>query len=229
METTKSTLESPEISRRMLVSFVRELFNSGYPDPEGEPQPPGPWDPVIRAALKRMASLHPSHFHPKPPRPNWVAQLYTTVEGPSPEPWNQIGEMSDPLVALSPQAMPPVFLFAAGVANEMISDALSRQEMLDLIGIEDGERSTQRISRFFDDFCGTVPRLKFRWPFPGPPPPWWRMELSGAQLIAIGVQFENAAGTAFNEGLRKAFTGSGIEFIGAGLARMDKMEDAAIM
>lgn len=235
METSKSTtLEAPGISRQTLVSFVRELFNGGYPNPDGEPLPPGPWDPVIRAALKRMANLYPWHFHPKQPRPNWVTQLYGIADGlqtdpwqpagPSPEPWDLINGMSDSLAELNPQPLPPVFLFAAAIANQILGNAVSRQELIDLIGTEDQERSTERINRFIDDFCGTVPKIKLRWPIPGPQPPWWNTELSGAQLIVMGVQFENAAGTVFNKGLQKAFTSAGVKFIKAGLARTDKQE-----
>jgi len=234
METQKSTLEAPGISRQMFVSFVRELFN-GYPNPDGDPLPPGPWDPVIRAALKRMAALYRwGDYQPKPPRPNW-SQLYAEMPGvpdpwqpvsvpglPDPwqwsEPWRQLA--GDSLAALNPQPLPPVFLFAAAIANQIISDAVSRQELVDLIGTETGNRNSERVKHFVDDWCGTG--VKLRWPFPvPPPPPWWRKELSGAQLVVIGVQFEHAAASVFNEGLQKAFAGAAAKFIKTGLSRME--------
>ena len=51
METTKS-VRSP-ISREKFSSFVSGLLE-GYPNPEGEPQPPAPWDPLIRQAFEKV-------------------------------------------------------------------------------------------------------------------------------------------------------------------------------
>jgi hypothetical protein len=100
METTKSTINSGSVTEKTLLSFVRELFG-GYPDPDA-PQPPGPWDPIIREAVKRTAGqltgLFPfdDYDYRKPPRPNWLNTLteqpdtFHPVFGPRPEPWRSL-------------------------------------------------------------------------------------------------------------------------------------------
>jgi len=58
-----STTDTFTIPRRAFTSLVSQLVN-GYPNPE-DPDPPGPWGPVIRRALDRVRR----------------------VAGPLPDPW----------------------------------------------------------------------------------------------------------------------------------------------
>ena len=51
MEATKGAAST--ISREKFSTFVSGLFGHN-PDPEGDPQPPGPWDPLIRQAVERV-------------------------------------------------------------------------------------------------------------------------------------------------------------------------------
>jgi len=208
METLHSPMGSIALSRKTLVSFVRGLLG-GYPDPDG-PEPSGPWGPVVRSAWRDMAdqlaALYPydySSYSPKRPKPNWQEQLQTSFGS----------------VALNPQPLPPgpsEVVFAAALANQVIADTAFRYELLELLGSASGERGSERLNRFVDDFCGTGVTLI--WPFPPPPPPWWKKELGAVELIAIGVQFERASGTAFSGGLREALSRAGARFIKTGLS-----------
>ena len=103
---TVTRSKKPQSSLRALRSLVSE-FISGLPDPDN-PQPPGPWDPVIRKALVRLKDrLGPS------PDPWRVFGPWPESgrAGPSPDPWQ--------LVALNPQPLPPRMLFAVTLAEEV--------------------------------------------------------------------------------------------------------------
>ncbi|MFB6457120.1 hypothetical protein ACE38W_17750 [Chitinophaga sp. Hz27] len=223
METKNATLGSTGVSSQQFVSFVREMLG-GSPKREG-PITTSRWDPLIRAALEQMnppfSSLYPFDDGPwwPHPKPNW-RQRYTDY-GPLPEtwhhafplPWMQTNAM---VSALNPQPLPPILLFAALLANQVIADIIYRQELADIIGKNDGEHAVSRLKFFIDD-CGT---WYHKWPHPGPPPPWWMQELLGSQLVVIGVQLETAAGLTLNESLQKTFTGGGAHLIKAGIERM---------
>jgi hypothetical protein len=86
-----------DISRQALVSLVTGYLN-GYPS-DDSPMPHGPWDPVIRRVLDRVA---------------------TSVRGPHPEPWRA--------VTLNPQPLPPRIAFAASFAEEIVDRAALLQE-----------------------------------------------------------------------------------------------------
>jgi hypothetical protein len=177
------------ISQRALLCSVRQLIN-GYPDPEN-PQPPGPWDPVIRRALQRTL---------------WVF-------GPLPDPWVQ--------VSLNPQPLPPIFALAHAIAQEVIDRAASIQEVTDAqregnqrgIIIVGGY-----ISRFVDDYCGNDFRLK--WPFPGPRPWWFSEEVRGLDLVIASMEFEQAASNTFNEGLKQSLGDASTKLAQTGLSRL---------
>src|SRR5262245_51847566 len=62
-------------------------------------------------------------------------------------------------------------------------------------------------AKFADDFCGNDFHL--RWPFPDPPPWWFKQEIGGINLIAAGVQIERAAADTYDPALRHAFVEAG--------------------
>jgi hypothetical protein len=66
---------------RALRTLIDKL---SLPDPEN-PQPPGPWDPVIRAINLRLLVASP---HPEP----W--RLSDLVSGPQPEPWRPMDQVA---------------------------------------------------------------------------------------------------------------------------------------
>ncbi|MEI8698730.1 hypothetical protein [Mesorhizobium sp. ISC15] len=210
MHDVSSSHLSGSISRDMFVSFVRDLLGS-YPNPD-EPQPRGPWDPIIFAALQRMAWFGP---HPEP----WHS-LFHVIAQRHPELWDILG---GPLVraALNPQPLPPRIAFAAALADGLIERAASAQEIADWLPQQGEQRGiiivSGRLLQYVDDLCGNGLRLKF--PKPVPPPPWWQEQLSGADLAVMGARFESAAAQVVNEALGGAFRQAGVKLIQTGLSK----------
>lgn len=116
-----------EITSQKLVSMISHLINY-YPNPD-DPQPPGPWDPVIRKAYERASLRMSSQF-----------QFNS---------WD--------LVALNPQPLPPRALFSKALAEEVIDRALFMQEIADGMKPDGGERGIiivgGIIDKFVDDLC----------------------------------------------------------------------------
>ena len=127
MEATKTAASG--ISREKLTSFVSIFVDR--PNPDGDPNPPGPWDPVIRQTER--------------------------VFGPSPEPWRSgINE-----VALNPQPLPPKEAFAVEFIRNAADRLVLIQETADAIntGEERGIIIVGgKVSELVDFVCGNVPR-----------------------------------------------------------------------
>jgi hypothetical protein len=100
-------------SRQEIVSIIGQLL-AGYPDP-ANPPPPGRWDRLVVAALRRIYWVIPPG-----PNPQWRWQ---TILGPQPQPWVE--------VELNPQPLPPRTLFFTAIAQELIDRAQSIQETAD--------------------------------------------------------------------------------------------------
>jgi len=195
---TKTQTNAPAIPRDKFVVFVRELLGagtSGYPDPDN-PQPPGPWDPVIRKALGRVEA----------------------VFGPHPEPWKP-----NPFerVGLNPQPLPPKVAFASVIAQEVIERALNMQEIADALPRQGQQQGIiivgGLVGRFIDD-CGND-RLWRKRPFP-PPRGKDENRLSPVELVTMGVQFDQAAREAFHKGVKEQFERAGASLIEMGISRM---------
>ncbi len=82
------------------------------------------------------------------------------------------------------------------------------------------------IAGFVDDFCGTEPKWPVPWrPVPGPVP-WWpdqlqaTGELTGADLLVAGSQFQTTAELADGEPLQAAFSAAADRLFDAGLKRL---------
>lgn len=187
------------ISRIALVSILSS-FIGGYPNPEGDPLPPGPWDPVIRKAFNQL---------------RW--QL-----GPHPEPW--ITGIQNPLsqVALNPQPLSPRLAYTTVLAQEIINSITNLQDIADVLP-EDAqfraiEVANQRLQVFFDDYCGTPPRKS---PFPVPHPRDGVIEgFKPLELVIVGTQFEASATTLVHEGLKEVLSGLGKKITERGIAQM---------
>ena len=192
-EEASSKSDQFTFSKRALVSLVSEFIN-GYPNPD-DPQPPGPWDPVIRRALEAMR-------HRLGPEPDpWRGQM-----GPHPDPW-RAGKLSSlDWVLLNPQPLPPRYAYAASLAEAVAGSVSAYFELDEALPSEMqgrmSEFATMRLSTFIDD-CGNgrIPR----WPFPWPPP--WQGEfdpISPVEMLVVGIAFENLAQSAVNERFRGA-------------------------
>lgn len=217
MKTEHTEQQSLHISQGKLLAFVRAMLggSKGHEDDE-HPLPPGPWDPVIRAALERITVFGPS---PEP----WKV-IFSSILARHPEIWDAIGggHSFGEEVALNPQPLPPRFAFFVSVGQAVISRAELIQEIADATRREGEQRGIiivgGYITRFVDDFCGTGFKLKY--PFPGPRPHWFASELDGIDLVVMAAQFEQAAKEAYSSDLRQSLADASSKFVKAGLAKM---------
>lgn len=240
MPTTYTNHQSVPISQEQLLTFVRTMMgrSRGRADDE-HPVPPGPWDPVIRAALERIDVFGP---HPEP----WQVfaqgvpwRTRESVFGPLPDPWKVIfasiltkhpaiwdviggGHSFGEEVALNPQPLPPRFAFFISLAQTVINRAELLQEMADAMRREGGQQGIIIVGgytrRFSEDWCGND--FRFRWPFPWPRPNWLATEVSGIDLVVMATQFEQAAKETFSSDLRQSLADASAQFVEAGFAKM---------
>jgi hypothetical protein len=174
--------------------MVTEFVTGAYPDPEN-PQPPGPWDPVIRRALTRLRDSM----------------------GPNPQPWRVFGPTPDPWRVFGPTPN-PWRLAAILVAEEVVDYASRLQDFADLTGHSESPAPSY-LSRFVDDIELCPPYWK--WPFPPPQPPKRGETLfDPVDLVTMGVVFEHLADTIANERLRNEIKGAGAKLIEKGTAKM---------
>ncbi len=185
--------------------------NSGQPDPD-HPLKPGPWDPVTRIAAKEILRFGTSSE--------------TWRYGPQPEPWTTavlgnallalitrhlpalrdvIGEVrrAGEEASLNPQPLPPLEAFTIALAEALVT----RVELLaDVAGAFTDARTSGaeraavlvggHVGRLIDDYCGNGFRLV--WPFPGPPPWWFKAEVGARELLMLGAHLNAASDRAFD-------------------------------
>lgn len=212
METTR-TDATISISRRHFTSLVSQL-TGGYPNDFDDPQPPGPWDPLIRQALERIREFGP---FPDPWR----------VSGPFPEPWRTPASALDRLswVALNPQPLPPRVTWATALARQMIDRTSLLYDLVGILGEEAQANAEQMaslyLSQFIDD-CGNgrIPPWPIPWPLAGLEHNGEQQAMGMLELVVMGVQFTNAASAVANERLQHDFARAGDRLIEAGLERM---------
>ena len=202
------------LSARALTALVNHL-TTGYPNPEGPDEPPGPLDPYIRRALERSvvgAGL----------RSGTGSHLWRVIAEKHPEIWDVIGGDPSSQVALNPQPLPPRSAFLAAVIQEFTERMVEVAQIADLIPRPGGERGLiivgGHVAQFVDDICGNG--MKVRWPFPWPAPPWFSETLTGADLIVMGTQFQQAAVGAMDRELGRTFSDAAYALLEAGSARL---------
>jgi hypothetical protein len=168
-----------------------------------------------------IAPLTPSI--PIPPPQRWgrlIRAALARVFAPQADPW------LSPLdrVALNPQPLPPRYMFLKAVAQEAIAHAELLEEFTSAASSAGEPRSIivigGYVSEFADDFCGNGFRLA--WPHPGPPPPWFPVELSGVDLLVLASQFAQGAGAAFNPDVREALQDAAARLAEVGVSRMQE-------
>lgn len=206
--------------------------DSGQPDPD-HPLKPGPWDPVIRLALKDVIRFGPS---PEPwrygPQPEpWVsavlgADLASLIARRLPAVWDIIGGLRiGDLVSLNPQPLPPRARFAAALGEAFVARVEALAEVTSALAADQGSGDERGIiivggyvSRLTDEYCGTG--FRWRWPFPGPPPWWFKGEVGGQDLLMLGAQLNAAAEQAFDPAVQRAFGDASAKFAEAAIQRL---------
>jgi len=186
-------------SHNALRSLVSQFITGGMPDPDN-PQPPGPWDPVIRRAITRLQG----RFSPFP-QP-WK------VSGPLPDPWSW--------VALNPQPLPPAppeMAFAIVFAEEVVDHVSRLQDIADVT--QSDSPAPAYLSRLVDDIELCPPYWK--WPFP--PKKAGKTLFDPDDLVTIGVAFEHLAETISSESLRGEIQAAGRTIMEKGAARLNRM------
>lgn len=202
------------------AAFYRAIGGSGAAGlpSDDEPLPPGPWDPVVRAALRRLVALptDPVPWRtalwtalPQDPIPVRLARVLAEVAGPLPDPWRSAFAE----VMLNPQPLPPRWVLLAAITDEVIQQAELMVEMTGGLLDDGGERGIiivgGYVGRFVDDWCGNSVRLPKwprprRWDDPPPRPEWQTSRLDGHDLLAVGSGLAGAATRAV-PGLSEVF------------------------
>jgi hypothetical protein len=125
MKTEQTEIHELNVSTEKFLNFVSQMIGAdvGRED-DAHPLPPGPWDPVIRAALERT-------YTPQ------VADSQT-IMAPWPQPWRVSGPSPDPWRFAGPQP-DPWFLEKAGFSAHSLRDLLAtilarHPEIYDAIG-----------------------------------------------------------------------------------------------
>ncbi len=234
------------ITPEKFLAFVSEMLggNRGREDDE-HPLQPGPWDPVIRAALRKVFGPLPDPWvfgpfpepwvfgpHPEPwdifdgsqlrhgSNVGWKAAL-ASILAKHPGIWDVIGGgRRGEEVGLNPQPLPPRYAFLSAVVQTVVSRAELMQEIADVAERAGTERGIIVVggytSQFADDWCGNG--FKLRWPFPGPHPNWFPKELNGMDLVVMAAQFERAAKETFSPDLRQSLENTSKKLAEKGLS-----------
>lgn len=198
------------LSARALAALVSQL-TTGYPNPDGPENPPGPMDPYIRRALERSVIGAGAGGY-----------LWRVIAEKHPEIWDVIGGDPHSQSSLNPQPLPPKSAFLASVILEFTERMTIVREIAEMIPRPGGERGIiivgGHVAKFVDEICGNG--MHVRWPFPWPAPPWFSDTLNGADLIVMGTQFQQSAVIAMDRELGRTFADAAHALLEAGAARL---------
>ena len=233
--TTTDRRSSLQIDRNALFALMNPVFSGSrggggsQPNPD-EPLKPGPWDPVIRVALKDLLRFGPQ---PEPwragPQPDpWTTSLLASglidvIARRFPQIWDVIGALNPAdLVALNPQPLPPRERFVRAVGEALVARAEQMADMATAFADGSEERGAALVGgyvgRLVDDWCGTGYRP--RWPFPGPPPWWFAQEVDGRDILVLGSVLDEAGKQASAPGVARVFDEAAGKLATTGLERM---------
>jgi hypothetical protein len=219
MDTSAAGDSALQISPEKLLAFVREMTGVHWERPsDDQPLPPGPWDPLVRAAVRHMDVFGP---RPEP----WRDFVFSAIAHRHPELFDTPrGGGGNPLekVGLNPQPLPPRVAFLASLAGTLVERAELLQEMAAGLSDEGEERGiiivSGYLSRLIDEFCGTGFLLQF--PFPGPRPGWFPRELDGLDLLVMAAHVDQAARETYSRPLRENLSGASAKLLGAAASKM---------
>jgi hypothetical protein len=198
------------LSARALTALVSQL-TTGHANQEAPEEAAGPLDPYLRRALERSVVGG-----------GMGTELWRVIAQKHPEIWNVIGGDPTARVALNPQPLPPRSSFLAAVVLEFTERMTDVAQIADLIPRPGGDRGNLiamgHVAKFIDDVCGIGMRI--RWPYPWPAPHWFGDSLTGADLIVMGTQFQQAAVIAMDREIGRAFADAAHALLEAGAARL---------
>jgi hypothetical protein len=204
MVSTQLAQRSLSLNQEQVLAIVRTFINGGTENDQPGFQP-GPWDSTIRAAA-------------------YIRLVFQSLARKHPEIFDVIGGGQNPgeAVALNPQPLPPRYAFLTAVAQAVVHRAELLQEITATAAEGESSRSIiivgGYVSRFADDWCGNG--FHIRWPFPGPPPPWFTEELTGVDLVVLATHFDQAAKESYDRDLAGHFQNASSKFAESGLARL---------
>ncbi|MFZ0063929.1 MAG: hypothetical protein WAL47_17990 [Pyrinomonadaceae bacterium] len=204
------------ISREKMTAFVTGLLGD-YPNPEGDPQPPSPWDPIIRQTFEKVFGPHPEPWRT---RFESAGHRLRNLGQTRPEVYDIIGDRLN-RVALNPQPLPPRWAFGVEFLRLAADRLVAIQETADVInnGSEQGIIVVGgRVSELVDFVCGNnFPKRFPPIPPPGPDPD---PRLRGDELVLMGAELTRYSKTIANKVLGRELTAAGEKLIDAGLERL---------
>lgn len=191
----------------MSTSALTRLFDY-LPNPD-DPEPVGPGGPVIR--WLDWVSLNPQ------PLPPVATGFQRALFGPGPIPWGPSSQAWGP----RPEPWRWAMLTRATISAHL--DRLSAVGIIIVGG--DVERAVQAtsdsISSFVDDICGTPPH---KGPFPGPWGPVLDSEtLHPINVVTAGVQFQTAADALTDSTMHDVLERAAERLLDVGLSRLSEV------
>ena len=188
-----------------------QAIETSYPNPDAEPLPPGPWDPIIRQAFDKVFGPFP-----EPWRRSFESARLRNLARIKPEAWDGIDDRFSS-VALNPQPLPPRWKFPIEFARAAIDRFETIQEAAELIGRDNGgDRGIivvgGRISELVDEVCGN--NFGKKWPIPP------RGGQLTEELIFMGLEFIKGSKNVANPELSSQFANAGRRLIEEGTRRL---------
>lgn len=191
---------------------MAQAIEMTYPNPDSEPLPPGPWDPIVRQAFDKVFGPFP-----QPWRRTFESPRFRNLARIRPEAWDGIDDRFSS-VALNPQPLPPRWKFPIEFARAAMDRFETIQETAELIGPENGgDRGIivvgGRISELVDEVYGN--NFGKKWPIPS---------RGGGQLdeelIFMGLEFIKGSRNIANTELSNQFANAGRRLIEEGTRRL---------
>jgi hypothetical protein len=191
---------------------MAKAIETTYPDPDAEPLPPGPWDPIIRQAFDKVFGPGP-----EPWRRSFESARLRNLARIKPEAWDGIEDRFSS-VALNPQPLPPRWRYPIEFARAAMDRFETIQETAEIIGGENGgDRAIivvgGKVSELVDEVCGN--NFQRKWPIPPP-----RGGDLGEELIVMGIEFIRGSSRVENSELAGQFAAAGRKLIEEGTRRL---------